>query len=296
MRKKQSNIILLLAIIAGIAMLLGTNVMAYDIPEACTGGKYDLNFIEGPITLDGPGPIGPFDYVTCESYPCYFWHYAVEGKDKDLQLLTAVTIYFENHPDNPIEVLGGADSNAYYNCDESRINSWGEGICNGKVVQFNSQQMVQGPGSRDLYFTVDKGESGDGSAAFHSGNTGGKVDNCIATDGGTIIGGIKAPGYGTGSYDVIAAESIFETNGKQYKILRNSKTGCGYGVQVKNGTQWVDQNPVTDRPTVNGEPIQSGGLTTGNLGQTCKEFRFTAAGSPGYIWVYLPYDWYKIPY
>ena len=295
MQKKQSNIILLLLVIAGIAMLLGTNVMAYDIPEACTGGKYDLNFVEGPITLYEGTYIEPFGTVTCTSYPCNFWHWAVEGKDRDLQALTAVTIYFENHPDNPIGVLGGATSTAYYNCDESRINSWGEGICNGKVVQFNSQQMVQGPGTRDLYITVDKNSAGLGSAAFHSGNTDGKIDNCIAEDDNTIIGGIKTPGYGYAPYDTFASESIFESNGKKVKILRN-KQGCGYGVMVDEGSGFHVVNPTTDKPQVDGEPIQAGGLTTGNLGQTCKEFRFTAAGSPGYIWVYLPYDWYKIPY
>lgn len=292
---------LLLVLIAGIAMLLGTNVLAQTFTEECTGGKFTLKYIEGPVAYYADSDSHPiFGKITCNSYPCYLWHWAVSGNDKVLQTLTAVTIYYENHHDDPISYVGGATSTAAYQCDESRINSWGEGICNGVTVQFNSQQMVEGPGYRDLYITVDKNSWGEGSAAFHSGNTGGKVDSCFAYESPNDppIGGIKAPGYDLAAYAVRSTESIWETHGKQIKILRNPITGCGYGVQYRVGDSgsWITVLPTEEVPTVGDEPIQEGGPTFGNLGQLCKEFRFTAAGSPGYVWVNLGGTWYKVVY
>jgi hypothetical protein len=104
---------------------------------------------------------------------------------------------------------------------------------------------------------------------------------------------IRGPGCsGFGEYTLAATEEVTEIRGTRIKILRAPGTGCGYAVEIWNGSNWVPVSPTT-APELEDVGVVECGETRGRSG--CQECIFaTEPASPGEYWINLGGTWYKI--
>ena len=117
---------------------------------------------------------------------------------------------------------------------------------------------------------------------------------------GALTFEMAVPGCsGFGEYTPTATEEVRTIKSTKFKILRAPGTGCGIGLQIWNGTIFVDVDPA-DPPTVP-DPENPGqyvsvadcGGTKGKSG-CLQECIFTAAASPGWTYINLGGTWYKV--
>jgi hypothetical protein len=114
---------------------------------------------------------------------------------------------------------------------------------------------------------------------------------------GIILGPARFCQSVLGDFTPGVLEEVRTVKGVQIKFLRSPTTGCGIGVEIWNGSNWVPVLP-TPAPTAGeegqeGQPVVDCGGTRGQSG-CLQECVVTAAESPGEIWINLGGTWYKI--